>query len=51
MAIERKDESKQKSVKKNPNEIDNKLDPCNKPHVAEATRNTDADEACDDAVH
>lgn len=51
MAIERKDETEQKRKNAKPNEFDDKLDPCNKPHVAEATRNTDADEACDDAVH
>jgi len=25
--------------------------PCNKPHVAEASRNQEEDEACDDGVH
>jgi len=28
-----------------------RLPPCDKPHVAEASRNDLADEACDDGVH
>ncbi len=27
------------------------LEPCDKPHVAEATRTRESDEACDDGVH
>jgi len=27
------------------------LEPCDKPHVAEATRTEEIDEACDDGVH
>lgn len=27
------------------------LEPCDKPHVAEATRTEEVDEACDDGVH
>ncbi|HUW69676.1 MAG TPA: hypothetical protein VMX33_05535 [bacterium] len=27
------------------------LEPCDKPHVAEATRTREVDEACDDGVH
>jgi len=27
------------------------LEPCDKPHVAEATRTKELDEACDDGVH
>jgi hypothetical protein len=27
------------------------LPPCNKPHTAEASRQEDSDEACDDGVH
>lgn len=27
------------------------LEPCDKPHVAEATRTKEVDEACDDGVH
>lgn len=27
------------------------LEPCDKPHVAEATRTGESDEACDDGVH
>ncbi len=28
----------------------NKLPPCDKPHVAEAIRNEEEDEACDDGI-
>jgi hypothetical protein len=27
------------------------LPPCDKPHVAEASRNEEEDEACDDGIH
>lgn len=51
MAIERKKEDEQKANDAIKSDKNSKLEPCDKPHVAEATRNTDADEACDDAVN
>jgi len=41
-----KNDKKTTGGKKNP-----ELLPCNKPHVAEASRNQEEDEACDDGVH
>lgn len=38
------------STKKDKNRKTETLPPCDKPHVAEASRNRDQDEACDDGI-
>jgi hypothetical protein len=55
MAVQKKVDSRNSTdVKTKTTSQKNKtgdLLPCNKPHVAEASRNQEEDEACDDGVH
>lgn len=45
------EEAKKLKVQDKPATVKNeRLPPCDKPHVAEASRNEEADEACDDGV-
>jgi hypothetical protein len=51
MATNQKDGAESRSVDKKDRDLKNgTLPPCDKPHVAEASRNQDSDEACDDGV-
>ncbi len=50
MAVKVEEVRKSKVQGKPATEKEERLPPCDKPHVAEASRNEEDDEACDDGV-
>ncbi len=51
MAVKVDEGKKLKPRGKVPESKKDSLPPCDKPHVAEASRNEQEDEACDDGIH